>query len=269
MLFLFVWGCTTATQITFEVCDLTLQPDPARGLPGDLVVIRGGPMSIGPDTTALVDGTVAEVVSVDREGCDFCDACQAEAECLACEPCIVCETLCEACVQSTTVRLPDVGPGLTSLALVNAFGSGSVPFRMLGGDTGDTGAPLGSTADTGAAAGSTADTGAAAGSTADTGAAAGSTADTGAAAGSTADTGPNATADTAVPTPIATGDTGAAPDTSAPAGQTADTAAPGVGSTTADTSTPVTVSDTAADTAHTGSAPAGSTGDTTDTANTP
>lgn len=214
ILLLALGGCATFNAPSFSVCELRLDAEPAEGVPGDEVTLRGGPQSWAADTAIRVGGVAGDVLSVERDdSCLVCDACRVAAECLACGACPDCAELCEPCVETLAVRIPSAPAGATRIDVVNRFGSGSAAFRILG-DPEDTGAPP-HTADTGpnADTSATPDTGAPTDTSASI-----ATGDTGVPpTTSTADTG-TTTGDTGSSLPSQTGDTGAAPTSTADTG---------------------------------------------------
>lgn len=137
---LFLTACLSTSTYVYEVCDLDL--DAPTAVPGQDLIVTGGPQGPRRDTTALLDGTAVEVVAVVREDCDLCDACVSAEECTTCGACIPCESTCAACTETVTVRLPETAPaGSAQLTVVNGFGSGTVPIEIVGPSTstGDTG----------------------------------------------------------------------------------------------------------------------------------
>ncbi|MEZ4316519.1 MAG: hypothetical protein R3F61_03415 [Myxococcota bacterium] len=208
---LLILGCTPIQTGSYQVCDLTLSPEPAAAFPGETVVVTGGPLSAAFDLHVTVAGIAADVQSIERTECDACDQCLLDNDCLACGTCLPCTQTCSTCVETTTLVVPDAPPGDTRLSMVNVFGTGVAPFRVRGlhtGSTGDTAVPDTDLPDTAQSDTSTPDTdtdtdtpdtGAdtQAASTADTGASAGDTSDTSvitaSPTGSTADTGQQAT----------------------------------------------------------------------------
>lgn len=140
-----LFACSGAVPAEFAICELQITPNPAEAFPGEPVDVVGGPTSVTFDTVVTVGGVAAQVLDITREGCDFCDVCRADNNCLSCAgTCIACEELCAAdCVETTTLVVPDgVGYGETDIAIVNTFGTGTAPFLVLGAPpepTGDTG----------------------------------------------------------------------------------------------------------------------------------
>jgi hypothetical protein len=133
-------GCQAATVIELGTCDVSIaSATPAVVQAGDIVVMTASPMTETWDTVAFVDGTPAEVVSVDRVGCKACDQCRVDAACTDCGDCDTCDRLCvEECVETVTVRVPEGPVGIADIWIVNGHGRAEgVTIDVLAGE--DTG----------------------------------------------------------------------------------------------------------------------------------
>lgn len=144
MLFALLTACLTSTTYFYEVCDLELDV-PASGVPGDPLVITGGPVVDLRDTSVRLDGVPVAVQEVVRTECAACDICREAAECSSCATCFDCVDTCSSCVETTTIALPDDLPvGPVTVTMINGYGSGSAVLVV-------DGAPASSTGDTGSA----------------------------------------------------------------------------------------------------------------------
>jgi hypothetical protein len=138
-------GCNAETVGLAYRCDVAIEEvAPTSAYPGDAVALTGKPFTTSWDTAVYVGGTRAAVEDVNRDTCEECDACVADAECLldTCGDCDACDTLCQACVERTTFVVPDVPAGETSVRVLNSHGeSDPAIFVVLAKviDTGDSG----------------------------------------------------------------------------------------------------------------------------------
>lgn len=156
-------GCTTSTSYIADRCDIGLGAlSPAEAAPGASVVVTAGPLTRSWDTTVLLGGVSAQVVDLERSGCDSCDLCRNQADCNACDDCDDCDALCAVeCVESLTFVVPELPAGSYSLQLVNGHGSSAgLSFTVLAPLPADTGAPDTGAPDTGAPDTGAPDTGA-------------------------------------------------------------------------------------------------------------
>lgn len=137
-----VWltGCQAAQVIELGTCDVSITSTPSTvAEAGDVVVLTATPMTKIWDTLAYVDGTPADVVSVDRVGCKSCDECRVKAACTDCGDCDTCDRLCvEECVETVSVRIPDGPSGASDVWIINSHGrSEGVTIEVLSAaDTG-------------------------------------------------------------------------------------------------------------------------------------
>jgi len=177
-----VGGCGLSTLDLHETCDLEVELSVAEAVPGEEVVISGGPQTATYDSHVEVGGLPAVVVDVDRNGaCGACETCRVDAGCLVCGTClgtdleeadrIACfgdpfegtEGVCGECEESLVFVVPDLPAGPTTLVVVNATGiSDPIPFTIAASatptaDTFETGSTT-DTVDTGSTMLPTADT---------------------------------------------------------------------------------------------------------------
>jgi hypothetical protein len=156
-------GCATGTIDQFQTCELDLALSASVGAPGAVVVATGGPYTSVRDTRVAIGGVPAEVVKVERVGCEFCDQCRLDADCAPCGPCFGIDLepdeqlscfgdgleeppvppACDSCVESMAFLVPEGAPvGNTAIYAVNANGaSGLIPFLVLPGGPSDTDTP--------------------------------------------------------------------------------------------------------------------------------
>lgn len=147
-------ACSSTSTPLAQRCDITLQaPEPAAGVPGTLVTVRGSPLTADYDTALYLGGLPVPLESLDRSSCEAdqadgsagCDECRAAADCLACGDCDDCDQVCATtCVESFTFTVPEAPAGATTLWILNAHGqSNTVPFEVqaapVAGDTADSG----------------------------------------------------------------------------------------------------------------------------------
>lgn len=124
-MFLLLLACTDAVSLTLPTCTVDLVTlAPTEAAPGDEVVVTASPVTETFDTALTVGGVRADVLSVDRVGCDACDACLDEAECGTCSTdCDACDALCEAeCIETITFVVPELAAGDATVELFNSHG---------------------------------------------------------------------------------------------------------------------------------------------------
>jgi hypothetical protein len=94
-------------------------------MPGDTLVLTGGPQSERFDTVVRIGDVQADVISVSRQDCTICDACQA-TECVSlCRSCSQCAPSCETCEEELTVTIPELAAGPADVVVTNRFGISS------------------------------------------------------------------------------------------------------------------------------------------------
>lgn len=124
-----VAACPDPVAAAFLQCEIALEVDGIGAAPGDEIRVVGRPQSTVRDTAVRVGDLDAVVVSVDRDGCDDCDACR--VDCDDCERCAACDGACASCVESATIVVPDVADGAHTVVLTNTYGSGAASLDVL------------------------------------------------------------------------------------------------------------------------------------------
>jgi hypothetical protein len=147
-LLLVLAACDSTSVTLSQNCDVRIATlNPSTSQSGEIVAAEGGPMTQVWDTAVYVDGARAEVVSIDRQGCDACDSCKEENKCEACDDCDDCDALCATdCTEIVQFVTPENEAGTVQVSLFNGHGqSNSVPLLMTSNnDTGfDSGASSG------------------------------------------------------------------------------------------------------------------------------
>lgn len=134
--------CETEAVSPSRSCEVVLNSaDPSEGEVGDEVVVAGSPLTTIQDSLLMVGGTPAEVVSVDRIGCDACDTCVVEQDCSPCGDCDACDAVCDAeCTETLRFVVPEREAGTADLTLYNLYGnSDPLSFSVQAAETiGDT-----------------------------------------------------------------------------------------------------------------------------------
>lgn len=145
-------ACDETTVQSSERCEVVAASlAPTEASPGDAVTITATPQTTVWDTAVYVGRTRAELLSVDRDGCDACDTCREEAYCTVCADCDACDAVCKTeCVETTTFAVPSGVSGQVAVRLFNVHGQ-SAPLSLTvqgsdtaaetgaGGETGETG----------------------------------------------------------------------------------------------------------------------------------
>ncbi len=186
---LLILGCTTSTSTEVQICEVDLVAvTPEALLPGDEAVLTATPLTTDYDTALYLSGVRAQVTAVDRSGCEECDTCREDAECLVCQDCDTCDALCASdCLETVRFVVPELPPGPATVQLYNTYGGSDpltveilgAPIDTSGSDTAGSGTAGSGTADSGTADSGTADSGTADSGTADSGTAGSGTAGSG------------------------------------------------------------------------------------------
>ena len=141
-LFILAFLSCSSTPVTLaQNCDVRLSSvSPTSVSDGDTVRGVGGPMTSIWDTAVYVDGTRAELVSLQRDGCEACDECKQENSCTACDDCDECDAQCDSeCVESVDFLAPSVDGTSANVSFYNGHGQ-SNPISIMytsGTDTAD------------------------------------------------------------------------------------------------------------------------------------
>lgn len=117
--------CETETVSPSRSCEVLLSgAEPAEAQVGEEVQLNASPLTTLQDSVLFVGGLEAEVLSVDRVGCEACDTCIVEQECSPCGDCDACDAICDAeCSESLRFVTPEREPGATTLTLYNLYGN--------------------------------------------------------------------------------------------------------------------------------------------------
>ena len=139
---IFVFFSCSSTPVTLaQNCDVRLESlSPTSASEGDVVRAIGGPMTSVWDTAVYVSSTRAEVVSLQREGCEACDECKEENNCKACDDCDSCDAECDAeCTESIDFIAPSLSTSTAQVSFYNGHGQSNAISLMFDGnrDTGD------------------------------------------------------------------------------------------------------------------------------------
>jgi hypothetical protein len=127
-LYLFVtligFGCTTDVTYSSGECRLVIDsPSASLVESGEVLQIKGSPLTTHFDTAAYIGGVRSTVLDVDRSSCVECDACRAQEACGICSDCDACDSLCrDTCMEIATLVVPSLPPGPTRLEIYNSYG---------------------------------------------------------------------------------------------------------------------------------------------------
>lgn len=140
MLLLTLFSCSTAPVTFAQNCDVRLSSlAPEHVQEGETVRATGGPMTAVWDTAVYVDGVRAEVLTLQREGCEECDTCKTENSCSACDDCDACDVICaQDCIESIDFIAPSQEAEHADVSFYNGHGQ-SNPIVLHYGATPDTG----------------------------------------------------------------------------------------------------------------------------------
>ncbi len=136
-----VAGCSTTTVDLAKDCDVRLASlSPEQGVSGDTIVASVQPVTTVWDTAVYMGSSRAEVVGVDRNGCEECDECKKENDCTECEDCDSCDVTCEeGCTETVSFIAVTAGSGALPVSIYNGYGqSNSKPFEIVTAQAGDT-----------------------------------------------------------------------------------------------------------------------------------
>ena len=107
------------------------------------------------DTAVYVETVRAEVVALERIGCEECDTCKQQNSCSACDDCDECDAICiEQCSETIDFIAPEVDVNSANVSFYNGHGqSNTIALQFdLQSDTGETSdsGEIGTPVDTGA-----------------------------------------------------------------------------------------------------------------------
>lgn len=134
-------GCTLSAVEYPATCTLPTPVPESSAAPGTAVWATGGSLTSLNDTVVTVGSAQAEVLVVDRTGCDALDTCRSDNGCGTCVDCDACAADEASCVERVKFKVPAVGAGDQAFTVRNAYGtSGTGSITVIGADTGgDTG----------------------------------------------------------------------------------------------------------------------------------
>jgi predicted metal-dependent enzyme (double-stranded beta helix superfamily) len=134
ILILFLAGCSTTSVDLAKDCDVRLASlTPASGSPGETITAVVHPVTTVWDTAVYMGSNRAEVVDVDRTGCEECDQCKKENECNECEDCDACDVTCNTgCTETVSFTAVTAGSGNLEVSIYNGYGqSNTQSFDMV------------------------------------------------------------------------------------------------------------------------------------------
>ena len=130
-------ACNNGGSAFPDTCTLPTPVPESGSHPGESVWIVAAAMTTLNDTIVTVGAVQAELLAVDRAGCDALDTCRSDNACAACADCDVCADDAATCIERVRITTPALAPGAHALSVQNAFGaSGTGTLEILGGDTG-------------------------------------------------------------------------------------------------------------------------------------
>ncbi len=121
---LLLTSCSSTPVTLAQNCDVRLESlSETTVLEGQAVRGVGGPMTTIWDTAVYVSGTRAEVIELQRSGCDACDDCKEVNDCNACDDCDPCDAVCEAeCTESFEFVAPEIAGTSAAVSFYNGHG---------------------------------------------------------------------------------------------------------------------------------------------------
>ena len=124
LLLILLSSCDDSFTVSPQRCEVRLEEvTPAAGAAGDEAVATGGPFTDRIDTALFLGATRAEVLQLDRSGCDACDSCRENRECGDCGECPACGPVCDVCTETVAFVVPPALEGVQDLVLFNSHGS--------------------------------------------------------------------------------------------------------------------------------------------------
>ncbi len=142
MVLALLMGCTTTTSSLPPTCELSApELSVETASPGVSVTAHATPMTTAWDTVVTVGAQRAEVVTVERNGCEACDACTETNACSTCGiTCAACVDACAACDETVVFVVPELPEGSHDVVVRNGVGSSPRAVLAVTG-TDDTAAP--------------------------------------------------------------------------------------------------------------------------------
>ncbi len=124
LLLILLSGCDDSFTVSLQRCEVRLdEVTPAAGAAGDEAVATGGPFTDRIDTALFLGATRADLLEIERSGCDTCDSCREERVCGDCGECPACGPVCDVCTETVTFFVPPASEGVQDLVLFNSHGS--------------------------------------------------------------------------------------------------------------------------------------------------
>ena len=120
-------SCTDGEIIESNDCGVSLTELPELKSESE-IVLSATPLSDIWDTYVSIDGTSAEITSLQRLSCGSCDTCRVEQQCDSCEECTECTALCDSsvCFEEMTILTPVLTQSTAQLQIINKYGHSPV-----------------------------------------------------------------------------------------------------------------------------------------------
>ena len=140
LLFFGLLSCSSTPVTLAQNCDVRMSSlEPLMVHAGDTVRATGGPMTSVWDTAVYLDTVRAEVVALDRIGCEECDTCKRQNSCSECDDCDECDAICiEQCIESIDFIAPEMSADSANVSFYNGHGQSNAIVLHFGAET-DTG----------------------------------------------------------------------------------------------------------------------------------
>ncbi len=123
-------SCTTDSYVTTNRCDITIEnTSPTEATINETLTIEAYPMTEEWDTLVLFNNTSAVVESISKVECQECEDCRQTNLCTECDYCDVCIAVCDSCIHTLDVLVPEVFSEQVDVTILNAQGS-SDPFPI-------------------------------------------------------------------------------------------------------------------------------------------
>lgn len=116
-------ACDDASTSLAPPCTLAAPvPEVEQVAPGDTLRIGVHPLNESFDTAVYVGSLRAEVLGVQREGCEAWDTCLEDEACGECDDCDACGTAARSCEESVRIRVPAVADGEQPVVVYTQYG---------------------------------------------------------------------------------------------------------------------------------------------------
>jgi hypothetical protein len=132
LLFSILFACSTDTYVTTNRCIISIDnASPTEIAVNESLILEAYPMTEEWDTLVYFNNTIATVQSISKDDCQDCEECKELNLCTECDYCDLCIDICDSCVHTIEVTVPDISNEHVDIIIQNAQGtSDPYPFSI-------------------------------------------------------------------------------------------------------------------------------------------